>query len=57
MWASAHGEPFFFCLFRNEFAMVNMIHQNVSFTAWPNEQFNIYLDSVFTMTGRFPCNV
>jgi hypothetical protein len=57
VWTSAHGEPFFVCLIRNEFAMVNMIHQNVSFTAWPNEQFNIYLDPAFTMTGRFPCNV
>jgi len=37
--------------------MVNMIHQNVSFTASPSEQFNIYLDSAFTMTGRLPCNV
>jgi hypothetical protein len=37
--------------------MVNMIHQNASFTAWPNERFNIYRDSAFTMTGRFPCNV
>ena len=33
MWTSAHGEHLFVCLIRNEFAMVNMIHQNVSFTA------------------------
>ena len=48
----------FLCLSdQDEFARVNMIHQNVSFTTWPNEQFNIYLDSACTMTGRFPCNV
>ena len=57
MWTPAHGEPFFVCLIRNEFAMMNMIHQNESFTPWPNEQFNIYRDSAFMMTGRFPCNV
>jgi hypothetical protein len=37
VWTSAHGERFFVCLIRNEFAMVNMIHQNGSFTAWLNE--------------------
>ena len=37
--------------------MANSIHQSVSFTVSPSEQFNIYLDSAFTMTGRFPCNV
>lgn len=57
MWTSAHGEHFFVCLIRNELAMVKMIHQNVSFTVSPIEQFNIYLDSAFTMTGRLPCNV
>jgi hypothetical protein len=36
--------------------MVNMIHQNISFTMTASEQFNIYLDSAFTMTGRSPCN-
>ena len=36
--------------------MVKMIYQNVSFMS-PGEQFNIYLDSAFSMTGRLPCNV
>lgn len=56
MWASAHGKPLVVCLIRNEPTMAKMIHQNISFTASPSEQSNIYLDSAFMTTGRFPCN-
>jgi hypothetical protein len=35
--------------------MVSLIHQKVTFSASLRELFNIYLDSAFTMTGRFPC--
>jgi len=56
VWASAHGKPLVVCLIRNEPTMAKMIHQNISFTASPSEQSNIYLDSAFMTTGRFPCN-
>jgi hypothetical protein len=57
VWASALGERLFVCLLKNELATVDMIHQNVSFTALPSEHFTIYLDSAFMMTGRCLCNV
>jgi hypothetical protein len=41
---------------RNELAQVNKIHQKVPLTASPSELCNIYLNSAFTMTGRFPYN-
>jgi hypothetical protein len=49
-------KPHLIDLMRNELAQVNAIHQKGPFTASSSERCNIYLDSAFTMTGRFPCN-
>jgi len=53
---NARGSLLLVDLIRNDLATAEMIHQNSSFNASPSELFNIYLDSAFTMIGRFPCN-